>query len=151
MARRKQRSVGGDYGAPWRERQPGGQLGPDYLPISPRTGRAVAQSTAERDHATEHGVVDSEGLWDSETERLMHGARRVPQTTPRYDAEVMAEFAARRGATLTAHEWEVYTLFWVQRMSYAAIARELSRNRDKVYATIKQLRVKRWNAEKGYR
>lgn len=140
--KRKQRSVGGEYGAPWKQKLPGGGWGTEYFPISARSGRPVAQSTAERDYDNEHGAVDSSGLWDSETERKLHGPRRVPQTPARYDETEMAAFVARRGHALTAHEWEIYTLFWVQRRSYSTIARELGRNPARVYEAIKRLRVR---------
>lgn len=134
------------YSAPFRARTPTG-LGPDYLPISPRTGRAVAQSTAERDwaegfHSLPTQGHDAGGLWDHEEERKLRGRAKVPLTLPRYDDEAMRSFVDRAGHALTAHEWEIYTYFWVQRQSYKTIADRLGRNEAKVYQAIKRLRVK---------
>lgn len=137
--KRRARSTGGVYAAPYRERVPGG-WGQDYFPISAKSGRAVAQSTAERDYANEHGAVESPGLWDSDTERATHGPRKVPMTEPRPDEAAMAEYVARRGPTMTAHQWEVYTLFWVQRLSRTTIASRLGRKAERIYECIKHLR-----------
>lgn len=148
--KRRGESKGGRYAAPWREALPGVErgskdnprYGPEYLPISPRTGRAVAQSSAERDWAEGHGYVGSAGLWDHERE-LAEGSSspvRAPRAE-RYDAAEMAAYVERHGPRMTAHEWEIYTYFWCQRQSYATIAAKLGRRQERVYEAIKRLRV----------
>lgn len=153
MGRRREPFDHGNYQSPWRERQPGpeGELGPEYLPISPRSGRAVAQSSAERDwaegfHSMPTQGHDAGGLWDHDEERKLRGRAKVPLTLPRYDEAEMRAFVERPSSKVTTHEWLVYTLFWLQRRSYSSIALELGRNRDKVYAVIKNLRIKLHNA-----
>lgn len=149
MSKRRDKFDHAKYAAPFRQRLPGpdGGLGPEYLPISARSGRAVAQSTAERDWAQSFRAVptkghDAGGMWDHEEERRLRGRAKVPLTLPRYDEVKMAAFFARHGSALTGHQWEIYTRFWVKRQSYAAIARELGRRRERVYEAIKDLRVR---------
>lgn len=130
----------GNLAAPWQ----GGRL-----PTSPRTGRSVAQSTAQAEYDAGFDSVpvntDDEshagGFWDYEQERAM-GPRRGPPVPPRYDGEEMAAFFERLGNELSARDWEVYKLFWEGRKSYAEIARRLDMRRDRVYEAIKRLRVK---------
>lgn len=134
------RLIHGNYHAPFSDR------GVEYNPRSARSGLPVAQSTAERDYSLEYHSVPTEdhspgGLWDHDEERRMHGRRTVPRTPARYDAEHMAAFVERQGAELTASQWEVYTRFWVQRQSYRQIGRVTGRRWERVYETIKGLRV----------
>lgn len=127
----------GNYAAPWQ----GGRL-----PLSPRTGRAVAQSTAQRDYdESRHSVpvVDEAmagGFWDFEEERKM-GPRRAPQRPPRHDEDLMRQFFERSGNRLTVGQWELYKLFWERMLSYGAIAKLWGTNRDQVYERIRRLRV----------
>jgi hypothetical protein len=143
MARRRDSGFAGhdhgNYGAPGRPRRPDGHLGEEYLPTSPRTGRAVAQSTAEREHAEMYGAIDSGGLWDPEEPTASH-TRRPAVTQPRYDEAEMAAFVRRYGSDLTGHQWLVYTRFWVERRSYRYIAREISTSVKNVTNTIATLR-----------
>lgn len=151
-AQRQNPLAHGDYAAPFQDvigtNEDGTpRMGPEYMPVSPRTGRAVAQATAQREYREsfdsvpymEAGQVG--GLWDYE--RGAEGsARPVKPTEPRYDTAEMAEFFRRHGNELTGHQWEVYTRFWVERKSYTVIARALSTSRSNVQGTVQVLRRK---------
>ena len=129
------------YSAPWRELVDGEHLGPEYWPLSVRSGRMVAQATAEHDYDEAHGPVHSPGLWDYDQERRM-GPRRAPLRPQREDAERMAAYVARYGGELTTREWEVYTLFWAGRLSYAETARKIGTRRERIHEAVKRLRRK---------
>lgn len=134
-------SKGNEYGAPWREQLPDGQLGPEYLPLSPRTGRAVAQSSAERDYAEGHGYVGSSGLWNHEQE-FAEGSSSPAPTPERHDAEPMRRFVERHGNELTAHQFEVYVRFWREHRSYAATASLMGVTRKSISNAVLLLRRK---------
>jgi|SRR5215831_505890 len=144
----------GIYAAPWTEH------GAEYLPVSVRSGRMVAQSTAELDYAQSiHAVATDEhaggGLWDhdedtttrqKELTRMQADGRKISSAWPhkalgRYDDERMIHFVGN-GARLTAHQYEIYKLFWEGRMSYGTIARRIGCARDRVREAVKLLRRK---------
>lgn len=148
-AQRQNPLAHGDYAAPFHEQMPDGKLGPEYLPISPRTGRAVAQSTAQREYRESFDSVpvlstgQVGGLYDFDRAgEEAQQAKPTEPTEPRYDELEMAEFFRRHGSELTGHQWEVYTRFWVERRSYTAIARMLSTSRSNVQGTVQVLRRK---------
>jgi DNA-binding CsgD family transcriptional regulator len=114
--------------------------GPERLPISPRTGRPAAQESTERDYSMEYSAIGSGGLWDSEED-----ARMRPQKRPlgeRYDTKRMAAFVARSSTQMTPRQFEIYTLFWVQRMSYGTVARRLGSKPARIFEAVKELRKK---------
>lgn len=137
-----------DYAAPYRDGPRASErLGPEYLPPSPRTGRAVAQSTAQREYRESFDSVpvmsvgQVGGLWDNE--QLAEGSvRPVKPTEPRYDTAEMAEYFKRHGTELDGHQWEIYTRFWVERKSYKAIATLFGCSVSNVRGTISVLRRK---------
>lgn len=125
----------GIFSAPWQGRKPRSQ----------RTGREVAQSTAQRDYndsldsvpVLDEGMVG--GLWDHEQERAM-GARRGPPRPQRHDAAAMEAFWKTHGHKWTDRQIEVYDAFWARRLSYAETGRELGTSGARVYETIKRMR-----------
>ena len=141
MSAHRANSKGGNYAAPWCDALADGSLGPEYRPLSPRTGREVAQSSAERDWAEGHGYVGSAGLWDHQ-EGIAHGSRPPAPTLPRHDAEAMGRFMALKGSELTARQWEVYTRFWVEHRSYQVTASIVGATRRSVSKTVLELRRK---------
>lgn len=147
---------GPEFAAPWRDRvNTGGQptydrqgnlvghdLGPEYLPPSPRTGRMVAQGTAEREYAESFGAVGSSGLWDFDEEAKSRPQARPPRPVERYDEAEMLAFVERHGQCLTAREWEVYKLFWEGHLSYGQVALRIGCKKDRVLEAVKVLRRK---------
>jgi len=144
----------GAYAAPWFDR------GAEYLPISVRSRKMVAQSTAEHDWSEsihsiptpKHGHTAG-GLWDhdadvatraKETVRLEaeKGCRlsRIPrQAPPRYDAELLERFVTQ-GARMTTAQYETYLLFWRGRLSYGQVAAKTGRTPKQVREAVQHLR-----------
>lgn len=137
--KRKDKSVGIEYAAPWRQGMPDGNLGPEYNPISVRTGRAVAQDSAQRDYAQSFHAIDSGGMHDHRENAA--GSTRE-RTKPRYDEEAMAAFVRIHGNDLSGHQWEVYTRFWAERRSYRAIAALFGCSAKNINGTVIVLRRK---------
>lgn len=143
--KRKDKSVGIEYAAPWVDH------GAEYGPLSPRTGRMVAQSTAEREYDETFGAVDSPGLWDHDTEEATRltalagrpDAKRWPhKVLGRYDEAQMLEYAERHGSELTTREWELVKMFWEGRLSYGVIARRIGVDKERIREGVKRLRGK---------
>lgn len=143
--KRRGDAKGGNYAAPWKDVTGFDDHGKvqwgEYLPVSPRTGRAVAQSSAERDWAEGHGYVGSAGLWNH-AEELAQGSGLPAATPPRHDEEAMRAFVERKSAELTGHQYEVYLRFWVERRSYGATARIMETSRKSVAKAVLGLRRK---------
>jgi hypothetical protein len=122
---------------------------------SPRNGRMVATSTALAEYRTSLDSIPVReeamhgGMWDYEAEAAM-GPRRGPPRPERYDSEPMAAYVEKHSHHMSAREYEIYRYFWVKNMSYREIASilgggdmsRIDRDRDRVYETIKRLRVK---------
>lgn len=146
----------GTYAAPWSD------AGAEYLPLSPRSGRMVAQATAEREWAESFNSVPTPqhghgggGFWDHDADLATRQAAinralaegrtmRRPWPTksePRYDDERMRA-ALGDGADLTAHQLEVYLLFWRGRLSYNQVARRIGSSAAAVRTNVKRLRRK---------
>lgn len=139
---RRGRYDNGNYAAPWCDH------GAEYGPRSPRTGRMVAQTTAQLEYGQDLDSVPvmSEGqvggFWDFEQEHAMGPRRGAQPAAERHDAAPMAEFFVRFGNALTPREWEIYKLFWEGRLSYAVIARRINARRERVHEAVKRLRSK---------
>lgn len=126
----------GNYAAPWQDGR---------KPRSQRTGREVAQSSAQRDYADDIDSVPvlSEsmvgGLWDHDQERAM-GPRQGQPRPQRHDAEAMEAHWLAHGHKWTERQTDVFDAFWTRRLSYAEVGREIGTSGKQVYETIKQLR-----------
>lgn len=133
-----------NYAAPYTDR------GAEYDPRSPRTGRAVAQSVAEREFAHSlDGIPTQEhqagGLIDYE--RMPSTGQRAPTKPRRPDEAEMRAFVERemsrgRSRNVTTREWEVFKYFWEGLLSYRETARKIDCDRDRVREAVKRLRQK---------
>lgn len=121
---------------------------PAELPVSPRTHRRQAYSTALKDYRESRDSIPvreeglSGGNWDHEQEARM-GPRKGPGRPARADAEDMAGFWQRHGSRFSAGEMDLYDMFWVRRLSYQEIASQTGGTRERVYEAIKRLRRRR--------
>lgn len=132
------------YSAPYRDR------GVEYNPRSPRTGRMVAQATAEAEYAQSRDGIPTRdhappGLWDFEQEAKLRAVAgcRLPTAPERYDARAMQEYADENSGDFTDLELQVYTLFWCGKLSYAQIGRQLGRDKARIRECVQRLRAKR--------
>lgn len=105
---------------PWRERMADGTLSPIY---GPRTKGEFERMLAEHMETREAG-----SLWDRDTEVELHperATRQVQKVAERYDAAKMTRFVERNSHRLTMRELEIFYLFYRDRKSKGAGAREL--------------------------
>jgi hypothetical protein len=145
----------GNYAAPWTDR------GVEYGPVSVRSGKMTAQSTAERDWAESIDAIPTAehsagGLWDHEAdgstrqaalERMSSDGRPISRHWPhkpldRYDELQMRRFVERHASKLTARHYEVYKLFWEGRWSYGQIALRLGVKKQRILECVHDLRCK---------
>lgn len=126
----------GDFHAPWREAagvdeqtmRP--KYGPDYQPLSARTGRETAQETAMRAFSESIDGIPVKGysvpgLWDTERERA-EGPRRSGAKN-REDAEATKAWVLGHAHLLTPRLYGIYQMYWERGMACADIADELRR------------------------
>lgn len=124
--------------APWQELMPNGKLGPEYNPISVRTGRACSQDRAEQEYIEKYGSLHA----------IPYADDPVPVTlldipgAERYDQKLITDFVNRHSRRLSQRELDVYVSFWVERRSYAGCARMLDIDRDAVRDAVKRIRRK---------
>lgn len=126
----------GDFHAPWREASGVDEetlrpkYGPEYQPLSARTGRETAQETAMRAFGESIDGIPVKGytvpgLWDSERERA-EGPRRTGAKN-RDDAEAMRAWVLSHAHLLTPRLYGIYQMYWERGMACADIADELRR------------------------
>jgi hypothetical protein len=120
------------------------QYGPERNPLSPRTGRAAAQDSTEREHGMSFDGIRTEkhgggGLWDYSQEAAM-GPRRLNADHNQKVAEgpAMARYVEKAG--LTPRMFAIYTWYWNQGMSRGQIATRLGCKADQIDKVVKLLR-----------
>lgn len=124
--------------APFRALMPNGKLGPEYGPISVRTGREVSHSLAEREYIAKYGSLHAIPVADDPGSQ----GNSPPTRHPRYDRESLIAWARCRSQRLSNRELEVYTLYWEQRMSLRETAEHLGIEQNYVHDLIKRIRRK---------
>lgn len=154
----------GDLHAPWREAvgvdeqtlRP--KYGPEYQPLSARTGRETAQETAMRAFSeTIDGIpvkgYTAPGLWDPERERA-EGPRRtghegMARTQRDYEAAQMARYVVEHSEAMSTRLLEIYRMFWVLGMSRGQIGTRLGCKAERIHEAVKLLRRRMRDAERG--
>lgn len=145
----------GDFHAPWREAlgvdeetlRP--KYGPEYQPLSARTGRETAQETAMRAFGESIDGIPVKGysvpgLWDTERERA-EGPRRsghegAAHTQRNHEADEMARYVTTHSEQVTPRLFGIYRMFWVEGRSYGQIASTLAVNAQQIFKAVKLLR-----------
>lgn len=145
----------GDLHAPWREAtgvdpqtmRP--KYGPEYQPLSARTGRETAQETAMRQFGESIDGIPVKGysvpgLWDVEREQA-EGPRRsghegAARTQRDYEAASMARYVVEHSEAMTIRLMEIYRMFWVLGMSRGQIGAKLGVHGDRIHEAVKLLR-----------
>lgn len=64
----------------------------------------------------------------------------------RKDTDEMRRYV-ERGGHLSGNEWLIYKLFWEQGLSHARVAEQLGSRKERVYETIKRIRIKLFKAK----
>lgn len=150
----------GDFHAPWREAagvdeqtmRP--KYGPDYQPLSARTGRETAQETAMRAFSESIDGIPVKGysvpgLWDPDRERA-EGPRKGPppggpafiagQHQRRSERSRMTSYVEKHSAEVTIRLHQIYTLFWIEGRTHGQIATRLQCHRQNVVKGVRLLR-----------
>jgi hypothetical protein len=122
------------------------QYGPERNPLSPRTGRAAAQDSIEREHSMSFDGIRTErhgggGLWDYQQEAKM-GPRRLSADHSQKQAEGPAVARLIASGTLTERLMLIAVWYWQQGMSRGQIARRLECKGDRIDEAVKGLRRK---------
>lgn len=109
--------------APWRQRLPSGELGPEYGPRTPGAlHRAVEIFRCET-----RGGIGSESLWDAEEAARSSG--RAPATcvseVVRADAAEMVLWLEAAGHRLPERQLQAASMAWRDRMSIGRIAKAM--------------------------
>jgi hypothetical protein len=120
------------------------QYGPERNPLSPRTGRAAAQDSTEREHGMSFDGIRTEkhgggGLWDYSQEAAM-GPRRVNAAHAQKQVEGPAMERLIAGGVLTERLMTIAVLYWQQGLSRGQIATRLGCKADRIDEAVKGLR-----------
>lgn len=150
----------GDFHAPWREASGVDEetlrpkYGPEYQPLSARTGRETAQETAMRAFGESIDGIPVKGytvpgLWDSERERA-EGPRKGAhpggpafvegQHQRRSERSRMTAYVEKHSAEVTVRLHEIYAQFWLEGRTYGQIALRLGCHRESVVRGVRLLR-----------
>lgn len=135
--------------APYRARLANGQLGPEYLPISPRTGTAGTWERCKREsgqsfHVVPVGGIGSGGFWDWTEEDSMQEepTKRERDDSQRKDSDRLAHYMERHSLDVPGRELEAYILFYEQRRSYGKVARIMGVAVSTVREWVNRLRAR---------
>lgn len=156
----------GDFHAPWKEAvgvdeetlRP--KYGPEYQPLSARTGRETAQETAMRAFGESIDGVPVKGytvpgLWDPEQERAEGPRRGSPpggaaflegQHQRSSERGRMTAYVEKHSADVTVRLHEIYAQFWLEGRTYGQIALRLGCHRESVVRGVRLLRKRMQDA-----